>query len=127
MNRYAKTDSRTFALGGLIAVALSICSMTNSALAATGDNEVAVAVVKFQDLDVDTATGAAALYWRIHKAANQVCGLNEHIVLASWPRLRCAREAEARAIGQLNLSRLTAYYQVKTGKQPPATRISMAK
>lgn len=127
MNSYAKTaDSKTFALGGFLMVALSVFALGNSASAAIGDNEVAMAVVKFGDLDVDTPTGASALYWRIHAAANRVCGVDEHSPLPSWPRVRCAQDAEARAVGQLNISRLTAFYQAKTGKLP-TTRISMAK
>lgn len=126
MDSYAKTDSKSFVLGGFLVAALSILSFANSASAGTTDNEVAMAVVKFQDLDVSTPGGAAALYWRIHQAANRVCGTDDHVLLPSLPRQRCAQEAEARAVGQLNISRLTAYYQAKTGKLP-ATVISMAK
>lgn len=126
MNAYAQTDNRAFAIGGFIMVALSVFLLAHGASAATGDNEVAMAVVKFQDLDVNTADGAATLYWRIHRAANNVCGVNEHSLLPSGPRQKCAQEAEARAVGQLNLSRLTAYYQARTGKLPAAV-ISMAK
>lgn len=127
MNSYAKTDSRILALAGSFVVAVSAFLLAHSASAAINDNEVAMAVVKFQDLDVNTSTGAAALYWRIHNAANRVCGVDEHSVLLPGRAGReCAQAAEARAIGQLNLSRLTAFYQAKTGKLP-ASRISMAK
>lgn len=126
MNSYAKTDSRTFVIGGFLMVALSVLLFGTSASAATGDDEVTMAVVKFQDLDVNTPAGAAALYWRIHRAANRVCGVDEPSVLPSGPRKQCAQDAEARAVGQLNFSRLTAFYQAKTGKLPTA-RISMAK
>ncbi len=126
MDAYAKSDSRIFALGGILMIALMVFSFWNSAFAAIGDDEVSMEVVKFQDLDVSTPAGTAALYWRIHRAANRVCGVNEHSVLPSLPRQRCAQDAEARAVGQLNFSRLTAYYQAKTGKLLP-TRISMAK
>jgi UrcA family protein len=126
MNSYIKTDRRTFALGGFLAVALSLFLLPTSAPAAGTDNEVAMAVVKFQDLDVATPAGAAALYWRIHRGANRVCTFDEHSLAPQSAAKQCAQEAEARAVGQLNLSRLTAYFQAKTGKLP-ATRISMAK
>ncbi len=127
MNSYAKTGSRTFVLAGFLVVSLSVLSFANSASAGTRDNEVAMAVVKFQDLDVNSPSGAASLYWRIHEAANRVCGVDDHnLALPPPARRRCAQDAEARAVGQLDLSRLTAYYQAKTGKQP-ATVISMAK
>jgi UrcA family protein len=126
MNSYAKTDSRILALVGSVVVAVSAFLLAHGASAAINDNEVAMAVVKFQDLDVNTPTGTAALYWRIHAAANRVCGVDEHSVLPSRGGQLCAQEAEARAIGQLNFARLTAFYQAKTGKLP-AARISMAK
>jgi len=55
-----------------------------------------------------------------------VCGVEQPSLLPVAPRVLCARDAEARAVGQLNFSRLNAYYQAKTGKLP-ATRISMSK
>ena len=126
MDTSAKTESGMFGICGFIVVAVSVFLLAHSAYAGTQDNEVAMAVVKFQDLDVNTPTGAAALYWRIHYAANQVCGVDEASVLPVRPRVKCAQDAEARAIGQLNLSRLTAFYQAKTGKLP-SPQISMAK
>ena len=126
MNSYARTGSRILALVGSVAVAVSVFSVTHTASAAMYAEKVPMAVVKFHDLDVNTPAGAAALYWRIHQAANRVCSLDDDPALQSWGRKICAQDAEARAIGQLNLSRLTAYYQAKTGKTPTA-RISMAK
>jgi UrcA family protein len=126
MNSYAKTDGRILALVGSVVIAVSVFSLAHNAAAAINDDEVSMAVVKFQDLDVNSAAGTTALYWRIHKAANRVCGIDKDSLLYSAGRQRCAQDAEARAIGQLNLSRLTAYYQAKTGKTPTA-RVSMAK
>jgi UrcA family protein len=126
MDSYANTDSRIFGLVGFLVVAASVFLLGHSAIAGTQDNEVAMAVVKYQDLDINTPAGAAALYWRIHRAANSVCGVDDHAVLPSQPRLRCSQEAEARAIAQADIARLTAYYQAKTGKTLP-TRISLAK
>jgi UrcA family protein len=124
MNSYAKTDSRFFSLVPSLVVAVSAFLVAHTASAAR--EEVPMAVVKFQDLDVNTPAGAAALYWRIHQAAIRVCNPDDDPVLHSGGWQHCAQDAEARAIGQLSLSRLTAYYQAKTGKTPTA-RISMAK
>jgi UrcA family protein len=126
MNSYAKTDSRILALVGSVVVAVSMFWVAQTAAAAIHEEQVPMAVVKFHDLDVNTPAGAAALYWRIHQAANRVCNLDADPVLHSAGRQICAQTAEARAIGQLNLSRLTAYYQAKTGKTLTAS-ISMAK
>jgi len=74
--------------------------------------------VKFQDLNIDSPNGAAALYDRLHAAAQHVC-------FADWDRSpakvqraeECASEAEARAVSKLNVAELTAYYQTKTNRE----------
>ena len=74
--------------------------------------------VKFQDLNINTLAGVAALYQRLHVAAQHVC-------YAQWDRdpvkvqraETCANEAEARAATQLHVPALTAYYQMITGRQ----------
>ena len=73
-------------------------------------------IVKFHDLNVDTPSGAQALYVRIHAAAKRVCSDSDAI----WrlAEAKCAREAEARAVAKLGLPQLTAVYQMKTGQQP---------
>src|SRR5271157_767542 len=74
--------------------------------------------VKFQDLNINSRAGKAALYQRLHAAAQHVC-------YAQWDRdpvkvhraKTCANEAEARAMSQLHVAGLTAYYQMNTGRQ----------
>jgi UrcA family protein len=126
MNSYTRTNSTISAFVGSLILAVSVLLLTHNASAAGSDDEVSMAVVKFQDLDVNTPAGAASLYWRIHRAADRVCGLDEHSIPRLFARVECAQAAEARAIGQLSFSRLTAYYQAQTGKLPTA-RVSMAK
>jgi UrcA family protein len=71
--------------------------------------------VKFQDLNINSPAGAAALYQRLHAAAQHVC-------FAEWDKdavqvqraEACANEAESRAVSRLNVAELTAYYQVKS-------------
>jgi UrcA family protein len=83
--------------------------------------------VKFQDLNIDSPAGAAALYQRLHAAARHVC-------FAEWNKdpVRvqradaCANEAESRAVSRLNVAELTAYYQVKS-RQDLALTASLAK
>jgi UrcA family protein len=70
--------------------------------------------VSFKDLNIDSPAGAAALYQRLHAAARHVC-------FAEWDREPakmqqaevCANEAESRAVSQLNVVELTAYYETK--------------
>jgi UrcA family protein len=83
--------------------------------------------VKFQDLNIDSPAGAAALYQRLHAAAQHVC-------FADWDKdpvkvqraEGCAMEAESRAVSQLNFAELTAYYQMKSGQDSILTA-SLAK
>jgi UrcA family protein len=71
--------------------------------------------VKFQDLNLNSPAGAAALYERLHAAARHVC-------FAEWDKdpvkvqraEACANQAESRAVSQLNVAELTAYYQAKS-------------
>jgi len=72
--------------------------------------------VKFADLNLSSAQGVEALYGRIHAAARRVCDqpAGEQAGIG-----RCMRKAESAAIGKVNVPLLTAFYQKKTGSQPP--------
>ena len=83
--------------------------------AAHADEQVRAETVKFQDLNVDTPAGVQALYGRIHSAARRVC--SDPDALQQIAARSCARKAEARAVSQLSLPQLTAYFQMKTGDQ----------
>jgi UrcA family protein len=71
--------------------------------------------VKFQDLNIDSPAGAAVLYQRLHAAAQHVCfaGWDTDPVKVERAEV-CANQAESRAVSQLNVAELTAYYQVKS-------------
>jgi UrcA family protein len=83
--------------------------------------------VKFQDLNINSPAGAAALYERLHAAAQHVC-------FAEWDKdpvkvqraEACANQAESQAVNQLNVAELTAYYQVKS-RQDLALTAGLAK
>lgn len=74
--------------------------------------------VKFKDLNIDSPAGVAALYQRLHAAAQHVC-------YAQWDKdpvkvqraETCANEAQARAVSRLHVARLTAYCQMNTPGQ----------
>ncbi|HWW30693.1 MAG TPA: UrcA family protein [Steroidobacteraceae bacterium] len=103
-----KTDSRL-----LTACAAVVMSLMCAFLVAIAF--IPKQTVNFQDLNIDSPAGAAALYQRLHAAARHVC-------FAEWDRdpvkvqraETCANEAESRAVSQLNVAELTAYYQVKS-------------
>jgi UrcA family protein len=90
---------------------LSCVLVASSAFA--GD-QLPSATVRFQDLNVSTVAGTAALYSRIHSAAKSVC-LQPGDVWVPMRGSACVKDAEARAIEKLNLPLLTAYYRTKTG------------
>ena len=84
--------------------------------------------VKFHDLNIDSPADVAALYQRLHTAAQHVC-------YAEWDKdpvkvkraEACANEAEARAVSKVNVAGLSAYYQMKTGRQVLTLTASSAK
>ena|ERR1700723_1972502 len=82
------------------------------ASSAFADEEVRSERVKFQDLNVNTPEGVQALYGRIHGAAKRVCSESDPVMQAA--ENACARKAEGNAVEKLNLSQLTAYYEIKT-------------
>jgi UrcA family protein len=117
MNSNVKADSRTFLVLSTAMLLAASVSITSTAYA---DEQLGVETVNFQDLDVNTPAGAQALYGRIHAAANRVCDSN----ISSDPfgallAANCAREAVAKAVEQLNLPALTAYYNMSTGGKAP--------
>ena len=91
------------------ALAFSAATLLAGALAASSalaDDVLRSETVRFADLDAGTLAGVQALYGRIHAAALRVCfGPNPRGARV------CASLSERRAIEQLNLPLLTAYYQ----------------
>jgi UrcA family protein len=111
MSSNVKTPNR---VGLAIATAMALAGMVVST--AHANEQVRTETVKFDDLNVDTASGAQALYTRIHWAAQRVCSETDPI--QQLAAKACVRKAEARAIEKLSLPQLTAFYQMKTGAQP---------
>lgn len=54
-------------------LALSVATAASAAAVSSAETEVVTRVVRFNDLDIATAEGAAALYGRIVSAARRVC------------------------------------------------------
>jgi UrcA family protein len=113
MSSFFKTESKIAAALGAFIVSLGIFAAVGSVFA--GERSV---VVKFQDLNLGTPAGAAALYGRIHAAAQNVCESVDQTLVNFAPDKRCVRETEANTIAKVNSPALTAYYQRKTGQTP---------
>ena len=91
---------------------LACVFVVSSAFAVEPDGEVRMEHVKFQDLNLDTAAGVDALFKRIHAAAQRVCAVSGPIELVfynSRASAKCTKDAEARAIKEINLPGLTAF------------------
>jgi UrcA family protein len=111
MSFNTKTSSTIFT-----ALSAAVISLTCTGLVALAF--VPKQTVKFQDLNIASNDGAAALYQRVHVAAQNVCftGWDKSQVRVERAEA-CAGEAEARAVSQLNVPELTAYYyQMQTDR-----------
>jgi UrcA family protein len=109
MKSNVKTDRRT----RLVLPTATLVAFGLVASSAFADDQFRMETVKFQDLNVGTPAGVETLYGRIHSAAKRVCSEADRIEQARASA--CAKKAEARAVGTLNLPTLTTYYQVKIG------------
>jgi UrcA family protein len=103
------------------AVALTVGLMVIPAYASGPLDSAPTKVVKFQDLDVGTSAGIAALYGRISAASRHVCGADDGDKDLHGQSIRqaCVKEAEARAIAQVNVPELAAYAEKKMGSHSP--------
>ena len=110
MSTNVKSDNRTI-LAYLAALWLVCGLAASNAQAEDARSET----VKFADLNLDSQAGVEALYGRIHAAAWRVCQQPGGELAAVKG---CMRKAESQAIGKLNNSLLTAFYQKKTGSEP---------
>ena len=127
MNSNTRTDSLIFSAFSA-AVLITCLFVVTSAFAGEPGDQIPNETVKFQDLNVSSPAGVAALYQRIHAAARRVCKVGEGRDLEMAQRAKtCANEAEARAVTQVDSAGLTAYYQMKTGRQAVALTAGLAK
>jgi UrcA family protein len=94
--------------------ALLLMSVWAISPALAGD-QVRTETVKFSDLNVNGSEGVQALYGRIHAAAWRVCSSTSSDPFYQFGARNCARNAEAKAIENVNLPQLTAFYRMKTG------------
>src|SRR5580704_9462852 len=117
MNWNPKTESTIFA--AFSAAVIFTCMFVVASAFGAVPGEVPSETVKFQDLNVASPAGVAALYGRIHRAAQHVCAVPDNRQLAYVQRANtCVAQAEARAVAQLDIAALTAYVQTKNGRRP---------
>ena|SRR5882757_2521197 len=101
--------------------ALSATMLAGVSHAATQDN-VPQQAVSYQDLDLNRNAGVQALYRRIHRAADQVCGMAGARELASLQvKKACVERAVSDAVADVNSSMLTRVHLEKSGNLLPLT------
>ncbi|MEM8769320.1 MAG: UrcA family protein [Pseudomonadota bacterium] len=99
-------------LSALLAGALTTASLVQ-AESPTGDRESAGVKVSFAELDLEKEAGVDALYSRLQRAAEQVCGMDAGssyaiTVQTVLNRQACYTDALDRAVTSLNVPSLTA-------------------
>ncbi len=106
-----KTKFISAALSTTLACALYL----TPGLAAASDYITSTVKVRATDLDLNSATGAAVLYERIERAADDVCGgrpgarrLHE---MPDW--MACRDEAITNAVARVDSDQLTAVHSEK--------------
>jgi UrcA family protein len=85
--------------------------------AAQAGEQVVRQRVSFKDLNLNSPEGAAVLYARIKRAANEVCGQWDNFNLSQMHAQRtCISGAVSRAVAEVNSPMLTSIYNSKTNK-----------
>ena len=108
MNTPASTVTRGLMVGAVLSVVACGFIPVCSAADATGTRQTAV---RFADLDVSSAQGAATLYRRIHSAAEAVCSAVSHDDLSSkMNREACVHLAIEDAVTRVDRPALSAVY-----------------
>jgi UrcA family protein len=108
------THRVTAALFGVLALSCGALSI------AADNSDVPQAVVKFSDLNVSSAQGAAVLYSRIAAAANQVCKAFDSKDLGSRSRRdACVHKAITDAVVNVGQPALFAIENAKSHRSLP--------
>ncbi|MGO8856574.1 MAG: UrcA family protein [Steroidobacteraceae bacterium] len=119
MTTYSKHSSILFDASAA-AVMFTCILATGSAVAGPTIEQTPSEVVKFGELNLSAPAGVATLYSRIHAAALRVCSSGRRDLGQLAEERVCAQKAEAKAVQQVNVDALTAYFEKKTGR-PVAT------
>ena len=82
----------------------------------TVDHEGRQRVVEYADLDLHRSADAEVLYQRIAVASRQVCASRDIPTVSVWMRARrCAAQATARAVADVDAPLLTRYFAMQNG------------
>jgi UrcA family protein len=99
----------------------TLAAIASSAAMADATVTLKSEVVRYDDLRLISAVGAAVLYGRLHSAADRACGSLDGRPPALAARYRaCVDEAMAKAVADVNEPVLTQYFESKRGVPAPS-------
>lgn len=108
-----------------LAVALTVMSCLPLAHAESVSEVRSQYEVDYSDLDLSRAQGAVALYHRLQRAAEHVCGSHWTSTRLVARYHRCVRTAMESAVADVNEPLLSSYHQSKTRQYvATASRVS---
>ena len=102
---------KTFALASI-----AMLSLIGMGSAYADDVSVPTTVVKYGDLDLTHAAGAAVLYQRLNQAARKVCApldIPQSAITKSEPYKACLSKAISGAVAKIDKPEFTAYVAKK--------------
>ncbi len=98
--------------------AVSFASVAQLAQAADAVDAPPALTVHYSDLNLDSPAGAAVLYQRIRRAAEQVCGKADSRRLdAMVAAQNCMDKAIAASVSAVGNAQLTSQYLARVGKE----------
>ncbi|HTD13318.1 MAG TPA: UrcA family protein [Steroidobacteraceae bacterium] len=110
-----RTSAWPVALGSLA------CLLGIAPVLAAAPVETRSVSVRYADLDLASAAGAAALYQRLQGAARVVCGYPDEMAMLSFVN-RCNHSAIADAVSSVNAPLLRAVHNAHQGATVTATQ-----
>jgi UrcA family protein len=118
------TPVRTLFAGAILSALAFNVSTVSSAEEDTSPPQV---IVKFGDLNPSTSQGAAALYGRIHSAADSVCWrMYQSTGAYKQHKDECLQKVIADAVSKVDKSALTAIFTSKYGAPAPVPAVVAA-
>jgi UrcA family protein len=100
-----------------IAILAAGCAIALPVAASHADSDSPAIRVSYQDLNLGTTAGVAALYQRIGKAAGAACDSTRQLTGTRVSKAydRCVDEAIASTVKQIGLPSLTALHATRSG------------
>jgi UrcA family protein len=100
----------------LLIAAVLVAPVAGASTVATVEDTVRQRAVEYADLHLHRSADAEVLYQRIAVAARHVCAARGMPTLSIWKDIkRCAAQATARAVADVDAPLLTRYFAMQNG------------